>query len=655
MTSFSSPPNAPEAHQYRYDIDGLRAIAVATVVIYHLSPTWLPNGYLGVDIFFVISGYLITNIIWREMAQRSFSILRFYERRIRRILPALLCLLLVVSAASALILLPADLIGFGKSVIATLLFSANIYFWRDTNYFAAVAEQKPLLNLWSLGVEEQFYIFFPILLFVLVRLSNRRAVQIVWGCVLVSFGLDVLLRMSGGVAPAFYLLPTRAWEMGVGAAFAMQNRDHITATTARSPVWAAIGMALIVVGFFIPLSPSGAVSPALLSVAGAGLIVAMGAPPQTVLGRALGWKPVRFLGLISYSVYLWHWPIIVLAQYWLIRHLTPLEALGAGLASVLLGTLSWRYVERPFRQRTMSVKKVVTIAAAGYAAAAMVAGFLWTSGGLPARLPAEAAQINAAVGTHFRCEVSQMRPFGASRACDLNMPSRDPDTAKVVLLGNSHAQMYAPLIKSALQDSQVSGLMVPINGCLPTANLNISDKCAAAAGINEAAISAIENLQVVIIAQSWPLDRLPDSAGRSVQDRANAQAQATLQLAERFATQGITPVIVGPILSPEEDISSQLSRQIAFGHPQTIARSTARTGWDAQFASAVALLEASDYTVIRPDLVQCPAENCAFVQPDGTALFSDNNHIAATALNVFAPAFETQLRPLLAPLSEVTQ
>ena len=156
---------------YRYDIDGLRAIAVITVVIFHLFHNALPQGFLGVDIFFVISGYLICGILLRDIEKQRFSIVRFYERRIRRIAPAMLIVLLATSIAAAAILLPRDLEGYGKSLIASLAFVANIYFWRDSDYFSRAAENKPLLHFWSLGIEEQFYIFFPILLFFLPAIA----------------------------------------------------------------------------------------------------------------------------------------------------------------------------------------------------------------------------------------------------------------------------------------------------------------------------------------------------------------------------------------------------------------------------------------------------------------------------------------------------
>ncbi|TIL51510.1 MAG: acyltransferase [Mesorhizobium sp.] len=193
---------------YRADVDGLRAIAVISVIAFHLSRSWLPGGYLGVDIFFVLSGYLITLILWREALKGQFSTIRFYERRIRRIMPALLLLLFFATIAAIVLLLPADLIGYGKSMLATLGFVANIYFWRDTDYFSRAAEAKPLLHVWSLGVEEQFYIVFPLLIAAFARFWPRATFPAIALLTVLSLAANCLALRIGGASPAFFLLPT---------------------------------------------------------------------------------------------------------------------------------------------------------------------------------------------------------------------------------------------------------------------------------------------------------------------------------------------------------------------------------------------------------------------------------------------------------------
>ena len=189
---------------YRADVDGLRAIAVSAVILYHFSALALPGGYLGVDIFFVLSGFLITSLIWSEIETKHFTIARFYERRLRRIMPALLCVLFVSTLTALALLLPADLMNYGKSLIATLAFVQNVYFWRDTDYFSRAAEEKPLLHLWSLGIEEQFYVLFPLLLVVLARFWRHGTLLVVILATLASLAINILLNIAGGASPAFF-------------------------------------------------------------------------------------------------------------------------------------------------------------------------------------------------------------------------------------------------------------------------------------------------------------------------------------------------------------------------------------------------------------------------------------------------------------------
>jgi len=629
--------------QYRYDIDGLRAIAVLAVVIYHLTPGVVPNGYLGVDLFFVISGYLITGIIWREMRNGHFSIVKFYERRIRRILPALLFLLIVVAAVSSLILLPTDLIGLAKSILATLAFSANIYFWQDTNYFAQSADTKPLLNLWSLGVEEQFYIVFPLILVLLTRLANNRAIAIVSFLVVISFAGDIFMRSIGAASPAFYLLPTRAWEMGVGSVIAML---HVGKKRSQSAVLGVLGMILIVVSLYLNNDFVPSIPPGTLTVFGAALVCYYGIHPGSAAGAVICSGPARFMGLISYSLYLWHWPIIVLLQYWLIRSLNVVEVFGAAALSLGLAYFSWKFIEQPFRRKDVNFSRVGKISLAGYASSTVLAIALILSGGLPARLPQESAQINAAIGTHYRCDLRSMMPFGASRACGLFLPNNDPQYARVVLLGNSHAQMYAPLVAQITEELKVPSLLVPINGCLPNHTLNISESCASSAKKNFDAVRDLDEVQVVVLAQSWPLDRLPKSAGISEEERALSLAMATVSLSEELEENGILPIIVAPLATPGVDYASILSRQIAYGRLPRLEDGLAVRQFQNVYGSALEYIEQSPYHIIRADQVQCKSGECKWVV-DGQAVFSDGNHVSENALHIFEQEFERVLTKAL--------
>lgn len=631
---------APSA--YRRDIDGLRAVAVLAVVIYHLAHDWLPGGYLGVDIFFVISGYLITGIIWREVSTGGFSVRRFYERRLRRIAPALLAMLLLVTVVSAVILLPIDLIGFARSLFATLTFVSNVYFWRDTDYFSRAAAEKPLLHTWSLGIEEQFYILFPLLLMATAHFRRSWTPWVIVAVTLASLAANVFALRIGAGLPAFYLLPTRAWELGAGSllVFVRSPGQRLVAESLALAGAVLVALALTTSQSWLP----GIVPAAAAAVGGSGLLILTGS--RTLVGRGLGLRGPVFVGLISYSLYLWHWPVIVLAQYWLVRPLTAIETALLIVPILVLAILSWRYVERPFRDRTLTTASLVKFSAGGTMLAAAAASALIVGNGLPGRLNPQAARINAAAGTNYRCPISDYLAFGASRGCKLALPSGDPARADAVLLGNSHAQMYAPLVADILAAHGAQGLLVPANGCLPIAAFNISVECIAIARTNIDAVAALRHARLVILGLTWTADAGPlvDSAGRPapVQGAAGI-ADGIAATAAQLRAAGKRVVVIGPLAQPGWDVASTLSRSMAFGRTQPLPLFMPRAAFEQTFAAAIRLLENDPGVVlVRPDRVQCSAGPCAYVIA-GDSLFADDNHLAVAAL----PRFRVILEPAI--------
>jgi peptidoglycan/LPS O-acetylase OafA/YrhL len=631
--------------RYRPDVDGLRAIAVLAVVFFHLTRQWLAGGYLGVDMFFVLSGYLITAIIWSEMQTGRFSIAGFYDRRIRRIVPALLLLLAVTTVVSAGLLLPTDLIGYGKSLLATLAFCSNVYFWRDTDYFSAAAEQKPLLHLWSLGVEEQFYIFFPLILVLLARWCPRRALLVLASLVIVSFSANILAALVGGSVPAFFLLPTRAWELGVGACVALLP-SALAPRGATGRVLATGGALLIIGALFHPLDSWWFLPAGLPPVLGTALLITCGHHGAPMANRLLRLRAVVFVGLISYSLYLWHWPIIVLSQYYLVRPLSVLEMLVALVFMSGCAVLSWRFVERPFRNMTVPIRQVRLYAGTGALALGLVAATLLGEQGFPRRLSAQAAVLNQAVDTNYRCNVADYLAFGASRACPLNLASGRPADAEVVLLGNSHAQMYAPVWASILAERGEPGLLVPLNGCLPTLEVNISAACVDRAGANLQELSKLARAKTVIIGLNWwhGSSDLVDSNGRVVDNRDERSfVHALDDLIDRVREMAKQVVLIGPIAEPGWSVASVLSRQIAFGHKADHPLFLPASEFEQRFGALIRHFETrGDISFARVDEVQCAAGRCYYVL-DGRSLFSDGNHIATAELPRFREVFDSAL------------
>ncbi|MBW8723690.1 MAG: acyltransferase, partial [Inquilinus limosus] len=372
---------------YRKDIDGLRAVAVLPVVLYHTGVSGLGGGFIGIDVFFVISGYLITAILADEIRRGEFSVLGFYERRARRIFPALFAMLLLSIAAFTAILLPFDLRAFSRSVIATVSFTSNILFHLESGYFAAPSELKPLLHTWSLAVEEQFYILFPILLYLLSKAGRRTRNVALVAIVGLSFAVNLW-----GVRPhpsaTFYLLPARAWELLLGSLLAL---DILPAPAARGlrEIAAALGLALIGTGVLTlsaadPFPGWNAAMPCI----GAALVIWAGTGGDSLGGHLLGLQPLVLIGRISYSLYLWHWPIIVFVKYATDRALSPAEAGMTVAASLVAAILSWRLVEQPFRGRGRFTRRGI------FTASAVATGLLLSLGavgygtkGWPQRFP----------------------------------------------------------------------------------------------------------------------------------------------------------------------------------------------------------------------------------------------------------------------------
>lgn len=644
------------ALHYRADIDGLRAIAVLSVVLFHFSRSTLPGGYLGVDMFFVLSGFLITSIIWREAQNGQFSIVRFYDRRIRRIFPALLVVLLFATPLAAVTLLPADLIGYGKSLLATVLFAANFYFWRATaGYFQVAADQQPLLHTWSLGVEEQFYILFPLMLALLARRWPTGALPVMGALTLCSLAFNMLALEAGVGHAAFFLLPTRAWELGVGSVLALLPL-WVGPRGVTASLIAVLGLLLVVIGIVHPLEGFEPVPVSAPVVGGTAFLILSGPQDRWAVNRALRLRPMVYIGLISYSLYLWHWPILVFGQYYLVHSYSAAEIVAAVMLLTTCGSLSWRFIERPFRSKMMPIRTSRYVGAAGVAALATAAILLIWSDGLPSRLSKDAARINEAVGTNYHCSVSDTLSLGLIRGCRMNLASGNPEDADVVMLGNSHAMMYAPLWASILAERGQTGLLIPAPGCLPTTQLNVSRECNRIAQRILAEVVTLGRARIVILGLTWYDDSLINLDGGQVDNSdKRALVSALDDLIDRLERAGKRVVLIGPIAPPFWDVPSVISRRLAFG--RMIDQPTYRPASDfgQRFGPAIRHFEArGDIGFARPDLVQCSEKRCNYLL-DGRSLFADEHHLATAELWRFRAAFKASLLPVGVPLAREKQ
>jgi peptidoglycan/LPS O-acetylase OafA/YrhL len=437
--------------KYRRDIDGLRALAVLSVVFYHIG---LPihGGYVGVDVFFTISGYLIGSILLKETAAGNFTYARFYERRIRRIFPALVVMLAATSLLAYRYLLPLELVDYAKALGGTALSISNFVFWSQTNYFAALSTSAPLLHTWSLAIEEQFYLALPPILFLLNKYCARRMAVAICILCAASFLISIW-SVSHYPSATFYLLHTRAWELLLGTIVALENSPKFKSSATRE--FASIaGIILIAAAALLyrdstPFPGLAALPPCL----GAALVITSGKNGTSVVGRLLSLPPITFIGLISYSLYLWHWPIIIFHNlgFTIINGLNHRETeLFLFCSSLAMGTISYWLIETPFRRQTkiftpsrlfFGSAAVTLIIAACVASAVLSRGF-------PSRLPERAQRIAAYMGNDPDDPRDQNR-FGTcfiatdtATLGDFSVPTclpERPDEKSVLVLGDSHA------------------------------------------------------------------------------------------------------------------------------------------------------------------------------------------------------------------------
>jgi len=338
--------------QYRPEIDGLRAVAVIPVILFHAGFSVFSGGFIGVDIFFVISGFLITAIILSEKDNENFSIIKFYERRARRILPALFLIMVLCIPAAALLLTPSDLKSFSASLMSVSFFVSNFQFWRESGYFDSASELKPLLHTWSLAVEEQYYILFPIFLCLTWRLGKKWVLVLLILAGALSLGIAQWGAYNKPYA-AFYLLPTRFWELLVGAliAFYFNMVPNRQGNKQRDQILSLAGAVMIAASVFLfdKTTPFPGFA-ALLPTLGAALII-MFANKGTLLNTILSHKFLVGIGLVSYSAYLWHQPLFAFVRYQNFGHTPALVMLTLSALSLGLAYLSWRFIENPFRQK----------------------------------------------------------------------------------------------------------------------------------------------------------------------------------------------------------------------------------------------------------------------------------------------------------------
>jgi peptidoglycan/LPS O-acetylase OafA/YrhL len=453
--------------KYRPEIDGLRALAVLPVILFHGDIPGFDGGFVGVDVFFVISGFLITGILAEDLAQGRFNLMAFYERRARRILPALFVVVIACIPFAWAWFVPRDLMEFARSIVSTLTFWSNILFWRESGYFSTAAELKPLLHTWSLSVEEQFYIFFPLLLWGIWHLGRRAILVVLSTLLLVSL---VLAEWGATHMPnaAFYLLPTRAWELLIGAIAALVARQGWIRFPRRiEEILGITGILLIAyaVTTFDETTPFPGV-PALVPTLGA-LFILFPTSSPTFAHRLLSFPVMVGVGLVSYSAYLWHQPIFAFTRYRSFGEVSDILMLSLTLVSFGLAYLSWRFVETPFRNRARVSSKAVFKSSAALGAILCGIGALgWGYNGFPSRLnmpdsiEASIARSDRQAECFDRAGLHDIEDW----TCILGNPDNNPH---FLVFGDSHVLSLLDTLDTVAQQTGISGEFSGASGCTP--------------------------------------------------------------------------------------------------------------------------------------------------------------------------------------------
>lgn len=511
---------------YRAEVDGLRALAVLPVIFFHAGFKGFSGGYLGVDIFFVISGYLITSIIDSDLARNRYSLLGFYERRARRILPALFLVAVASAVAAWQLMIPEQLEEFGQSLVSLAFFVSNYLFYSQTSYFGTATELKPLLHTWSLAVEEQFYVIYPLLLvLVLVRLRHGAA-QVAMLALLVVLVVVAELATRHNPDLAFYSIHSRGFELLMGALAARSQSTllKLTPSYQAAAAWAAAVVTVLCLAAFGRSSHHPGLATLVPVTAAAALLVY--ASPRNVLGRAFALAPVVLVGKMSYSLYLWHQPVFAFYRLYEARDLRPREFIAPIVACFIVAYVSWRFVEQPFRRRGTVPRGALAAFVGAFAAIQIgVGGLLVANEGYPQRSGTEARRILAAISAggaardkgirlsqcHFNPRYAAFEAFMAHWDC-LPAAKDGKPAVKLLVYGDSHAADKAWALRSAdIAVGNMGGAGCPLVEEARTASCN-----AMARRVRDMAREG--KVSGLILAQRWSDDEItPQALGRLAQ------------------------------------------------------------------------------------------------------------------------------------------
>jgi peptidoglycan/LPS O-acetylase OafA/YrhL len=604
-----------KAATHRSDIDGLRSLAILPILLFHAGVATLHGGFMGVDVFFVISGYLITGIIARDVDTARFQILVFYKRRIVRIFPALLAMVIVVLCAAIFLQLPNELAETSLTGGLAALSVSNLYFWTHTSYFAGDSETKAFLHTWSLGVEEQFYLFFPLGLILIKRFFAKWRLALLAGITALSFALD--LRWGLMASPTgFYMLPARAWELGLGGLAALGAFPLLRSSSARSAA-AMLGLAMVL-GTILSVEATWAVPApwAAIAVIGTALLLVYGSDGPTA--KLFGLAPFRLVGLASYSIYLWHWPVMA---FWRLEYGNDSTIATVSLltvTSLVAGFLSWHFIERPSRSwlPQFTARKVVLggIAAAGLVA---VASLIVVQSPEHWRTHNSSALAVAKFADYHKNNPDYARQYRAQQCfARFEFQTFDADSClarstvapNVLLLGDSHAAQYYLALHEALPASNL--MQVTASGCFPYLQHPGSPWCTRLMDRVFKTELASPGIATVIMAARWN----------------DADAEHLREAIQAFKARGIAVVVIGPINEYDGSFPLLYARAIERGDPSSVQSliQAERAVLDRKLKPIVEGAGGQYYSVIERE---CSEAGCILQTAPNQPLHTDYGHV----------------------------
>lgn len=623
---------------YRPDIDGLRSLAVLSVLFYHFN-FGISGGYVGVDIFFVISGFLITSIIVREISQDKFSYSNFMARRIRRIYPPMLVVLCASLILGYLIMLPEDFINMGKSAVSQLFLVSNVFFYYETGgYFGGRGEIMPLLHTWSLSVEEQFYLVIPFLLVVLYRWFKQPAIRaLVTITILASFFLSIYATKHYQTA-SFFVLPTRAWELGLGALIPILGIERCIRSAKLAEACSLTGLVMMLTAILMfNLDTAFPGLAALLPCGGAFLFIIANKNHQTLVSRLFSLRVFVGIGLISYSVYLWHWPLIAFSNYALIDTHNVTTKLSLLLASLFLGYLSWRYIEKYSRyilfptNSTVYLSWFLTSTALVCIVVVIVAG-----NGFPYRF---SPQVNN-YALDYKNKPSSVRVDLKQASKNEFLPlGQSPDALSTdfFVWGDSHAQALYPVLNKLAKDKELSGQAAIYPGVLPILDfepiVSVSLGKDAIDWNNDVVEYLTENsIKNVLMVSAW------ERYLRDINETEELKQKLNLTL-EKLSKSGINIWILAQVPDYEYAVPRYLAYTL---HKNGNTNKTKLSKQEylngkqfdmfSELATRVNIIDPSSYFTDQDSSYVSPSQN-------DEALYFDREHLSSFGAEALAPAF----------------